>query len=189
MHRSTLLFGFCALLGGCAASTSTVAARSSDPGRSEIVGNGGNGTEITLAPDISMASAVSDLPPAQLWAALPAVYTQLGIEPNVNDPGTRTVGNLRFTPHRQYNGQPLSKYVNCGISNTTGAPLADTYLVRMSLRTTVEAQGTGSRLNTTMEATARNVEGTSTSNVRCQSTGLLEQRIATVVGARPIAPR
>jgi citrate lyase gamma subunit len=70
----------------------------------------------------------------------------------------------------------LSRYFTCG-STALGTEAADTYRLQLSVVSTVLRQGSGSRLETTVEAIARQ-PGTSSAPVNCSSTGELEKAIA-----------
>jgi hypothetical protein len=126
--------------------------------------------------------ATEDLPVSadSAWAALPRAYQALGIEVKFMDPASHTVGNLQFHPHGGIHGKRVSEYFDCGTA-VSGAPIADVYAVRISVRTQVSANGSASRAHTLLEATARSMDGTSNSAVPCTSRGTLEPAINAAV--------
>jgi hypothetical protein len=128
------------------------------------------------------AIATEELPatPDSAFAALPRAYLSLGIEVRLVDPATRTVGNLQFHPHAGIHGKRVSEYFDCGTA-MSGAPIADVYAVRVSVRTQVTANGAASRAHTVVEASARPMDGTSTGAVPCVSRGGLETAIDAAV--------
>ena len=72
---------------------------------------------------------------------------------------------------------PLSRYLECG-SGLTG-PFADRYRIEMLVRTTIVPAGTGGvRVESYVEASARNPEGSSNTGVACATTQRLEREIA-----------
>ena len=114
--------------------------------------------------------------PAEVWVALDSVYAALGIPVAMRDPAHWTLGNRNLEISRRLNGNALSRYFTCG-STALGAEAADSYRLHVSVLSTVLQQGTGSRLETTAQATARQ-PGTSSAPLDCSSTGQLERAIA-----------
>lgn len=129
-------------------------------------------------PSVAVLGASADA----AWQALPQVYQELGIPMGTQDPAQRLFGNRKVVASRQLGKQPMSRIVSCG-NTAFGAPVADTYRIQLSVLTTVKAQESGSRLETSVQATASQ-PGVSGSAVECASTGWLEERIATGVKAR-----
>jgi hypothetical protein len=172
------VFSACLLsLAGCAATT---AASSGGPPPAAVLTaeNSRSGTVRTRA-NVAPVEHV-EFPMQQVWDALPAIYTELGIPEVGQDPATRTVGNGSFIVTRTLAGEPLSRFLLCG-TTAFGAPLADEARVQIDVRTTVSAEGAESSVRTTLVATARANRGTSADTVPCNSTGRLEARIATLV--------
>jgi hypothetical protein len=110
------------------------------------------------------------------WAAYPAVFGELGIEPGVVDPKQHVFGNAGIKMRNTLGRQRLSRYFDCG--TTVGMSNADTYdvLVRV-LSQVIPADAGLSSLRTQVEATAH-ANAVSGATVRCVSTGALEARIA-----------
>ncbi|MFW6202647.1 MAG: hypothetical protein ACOC8B_08710, partial [Gemmatimonadota bacterium] len=90
-----------------------------------------------------------------VWNATIEAYRSLGIETAILE-AEGLVGNPRVTARGRLAGERLSRYVRCG-TDAVGMPAADSYQVRLDVRTRVSPapEGVGSRLRTTVEATAR----------------------------------
>lgn len=126
-------------------------------------------------------STVHTLPlrPDSVLAALPRVYELLGIEGVGAAAAEGMVGARNFRP-RRIDGKRLSRFIDCG-SGVTATPKADQYAVTMTLLSrAVAADETGTRLETTLEASARS-QAAAGDRVSCQSNGVLEKRVAELV--------
>lgn len=167
MRRTLALLAAGVLLAACASAGSDPAnTRPADPRGAEVTSTGYGSGSISLPAEVTSSGAVIPATPAQVWNALRGVYADLGIEVAEADEASFMLGNPRFSVRRRFAGEALSKFVNCGQSSTS-ASVADSYQIRLALRNTVVAEGQGSRLVTTVEATARNPEGASTNTRRC----------------------
>ena len=110
------------------------------------------------------------------WAAYPAVFGELGIEPGIVDAKQHVFGNAGFKTRSSLGRQRLSKYLDCGM--TAGMSNADTYDVILRVVSQVIPADVGlSSLRTQVEATAH-ANAVSGATVRCVSTGALEGRIS-----------
>jgi hypothetical protein len=110
------------------------------------------------------------------WAAIPTVFGELGIDPNVVDSRQHVFGNAGTTRRGKLGTQRLSRYFDCGA--TTGISNADQYDVVVRVITQIIPAEAGlSALRSQVEATAH-PSATSGQVVRCASTGALEERIA-----------
>jgi len=110
------------------------------------------------------------------WAAYPAVFGELGIEPGIVDSKQHVYGNAGIKMRNSLGRLRLSKYFDCG--TTAGMSNADTYDVLVRVVSQVLAADAGvSTLRTQVEATAH-ANAVSGATVRCVSTGALEERIA-----------
>ena len=147
-----------------------------------LVATGGVG-EASLRTGMETVTARSvDLPPEQVWAVLPAVYEELGVQLSVYDTVNMQIGNTGFKP-RRIGGERLSRYLECG-RGMTAASNADRYEVTASLTTRVtESDDGGSLIWTEIHAQAkpRDVSG---HPVRCATKGTLETRIVEAVQER-----
>lgn len=169
------LFAACSSAGAGAAPT---------PGGPTRVISTGDGAYVQLAQDTRGTSVQVAASPEQVWAALPAVYKELGVEPGTVDPASWTFGNARFVASRRFAGEPMANLLRCG-STATGAPISSTYRIRMSLLTHLQPAPEGkTEVSTLVQATASSNEGVSNDPVVCASTGALEERIATELRAR-----
>jgi hypothetical protein len=116
----------------------------------------------------------------QAWAAIPAVFGELGIDPNVVDSRQHVFGNAGTSYRRSLGNQRMSHYFDCG--STTGISNADQYDLFVRVITQIIPAEAGlSALRTQVEATGH-ATATSGQVVRCASTGALEERIAHMVG-------
>jgi hypothetical protein len=110
------------------------------------------------------------------WAAMPTVFGELGIDPNVVDGKQHVFGNAGTTHRGKLGNLRISRYFDCG--STAGISNADQYdiLVRV-ITQIIPAEAGLSALRTQIEATGH-ATATSGQVVRCASTGALEERIA-----------
>lgn len=116
----------------------------------------------------------------EVWSVLPAVYAELGIPLSLNEPANKTLGNLGWRTRRQIARVPMQRYLDCGSSGTIAN--AETYNITMTITTTAKPNPAGgSVVSTALTATGRNPVTSSTSDVRCASTGDLEIRIRDMV--------
>jgi hypothetical protein len=175
--RTLVLCSSLLTLAACAATTGTGARNTTPP----LVDNQTTPQAI-VRPRADIATAERINAPIQnVYDVLPEIYTELGVAEVGADPATRTVGNGRLQVSRRFGGEPLSRYLQCG-NTAFGAPLADEARVEMDLRTTVSVDAAGgTSLRTVLTAMARNNRGTSADHVACNSTGVLERRITTMV--------
>ncbi len=110
------------------------------------------------------------------WAAYPAVFGELGIDPGIVDSKQHVYGNAGIKMRNSLGRLRLSKYFDCG--STAGMSNADTYDLLVRVVSQVLAADAGvSTLRTQVEATAH-ANAVSGATVRCVSTGALEERIA-----------
>lgn len=118
------------------------------------------------------------------WAAVPAVFGELGIVPSLVDSKQHVFGNAGANYRRTLGGQRMSRYFDCGA--TAGISNADDYdlLVRV-ITQIIPAEAGLSALRTQIEATGH-ATATSGQVVRCASTGALEERIAHMVSDQAV---
>ncbi|NNM33508.1 MAG: hypothetical protein HKO53_10605, partial [Gemmatimonadetes bacterium] len=131
--------------------------------------------EIFNAPGTAARTVQFD--PDRVWAALPAVLDDMGIPATFIDPQERSIGNLGFRMGRIDGSRP-NTFVDCGTS--LGGPLANQYEVNLSVMVSLTAEGEGTVVQTSIDATAkpRAVSGNAS---HCQSRGELELRLANKV--------
>lgn len=132
-------------------------------------------------------SATIAAPPAVVWTAAKKVYASLGIPLAVDNPAAHQLGNQNFYASRQFAGQPMTKFVDCG-NGMTGQKAA-TYRIYMSLLTTIESDGgSGARVHTTFVPMGQDVTEGSTDRIACGSKGTLEQLVLEQIAATAAKP-
>jgi hypothetical protein len=142
-------------------------------GAEESVGTGT--TSITTSAAAGPARVRIGASPDQVWNALHAVYTDLGIPVETIDLQNRRLGNIAFVQRRRLGGQPLSRYFDCG-TNAFGSALADSERIQLHITSRVAADGTDSEVSTDVRATALSGAASGTA-VNCRSRGALEAAI------------
>ena len=114
----------------------------------------------------------------EVWEILPSVYERLEIPVTLSDPGRKELGNRGYRA-RRIEGARMSKYFRCG-TGMMGA-LADDYDITLSVLTLLaDEPGGGTKILTTVDAFGR-PRATSGNPLRCESTGVLELRVAQLV--------
>jgi hypothetical protein len=115
-----------------------------------------------------------------VWASLPEVYQELGVEVRTVDRERGAFGN-RDARVTRIAGERLARFVDCG-RNPIGAPTANTATVRLEILTMLRESGGGTEVSTRLLARARPRSGSATMT-RCTTTGALESLIAQRLGA------
>jgi hypothetical protein len=124
----------------------------------------------------SPVSATFAVPPVNVWPVVKKVYQALEIPVTTENIGTHQIGNASFFRSRQFAGEPMSSYADCG-SGATGAK-ANSYRIYMSLLTTVASDGQGgTRVETTFVAMGQDISGGSSDRIPCGTTGKIEALI------------
>ena len=172
--RMTALLAF-ALASACGSPGSGPAGGAATPPPS--ITGAGTTLDVSFAPSRGVVTDAVQATPEAAWAALPKAYADLGIPVREVSEASRVLGNSRFVISRRLGDTPLSRYLECG-SGLTG-PFADRYRIEMLVRTTVVPAETGGvRVESYVEASARNPEGSSNTGVACATTQRLEREIA-----------
>jgi hypothetical protein len=118
------------------------------------------------------------------WAAIPTVFGELGIEPNVVDSKQHVFGNAGHTYRGKLGTQRLSRYFECGA--TAGISNADQYdIVVRVITQIIPAEAGLSALRSQIEATGH-ANATSGQVMRCATTGALEERIAHMLSEQAV---
>lgn len=139
-----------------------------------------SGAAVNIQPEVAEATREFPASPDAVWDALVQVYGNLEIEVAGADSNSRTLFNQDFVVSRRLGGEPLSRYLRCGMG-ISGAN-ADQYRIHMNIVSRVTTPGEGTtRLETVIEATGANPRGSSNTRVACTSTHRLERRIAQAV--------
>ena len=169
----------------CASSGSSSAGSGIPSPSDRIVASDNQNTyRTTVAPNAKVPIPAA---PDRVFTALKAVYNELGVPAAVDEPATGRVGNTNFFKTRKFGKESVSTYLNCGNSITGSA--ADNYRVYISLISIVRPDGQGgSELETSFNAAAQNMEGTSSDRVVCGTTGRLEEQIRKLVLQKVAAP-
>lgn len=162
-------------LGACASSGPRSASRDA-PQRTMVEGGGFGGIELFTEPGVGERTI--EVESADVWKILPGVYEQLEIPVTLSDPGRKELGNRGYRA-RRIEGARMSRYFRCG-TGMLGA-LADEYNITVSVVTRLtDEPGGGTKILTTVDAIGR-ARATSGNTFRCESTGVLELRVAQLV--------
>jgi len=167
-------------LAGCASSSTTRGTPTSD----ETVRIVGAGETIELRTSATVTASLDTIlaPADQVWRALPAAYEALAIPVTHLDSATHVIANSGITVRRRLGKVPLTRYIDCGDSQ--GVPSAETYEIRLSVLTRLQAGATGTSIvATSVQATGRPVSLSGT-DVRCSSTRQLESRLVNALRAQ-----
>ena len=163
------------LLAGCA----TAAPGTQDPSVISIMTGGGTTINIQRGADIRVNQAVT-VSPAQAWAALPKVYAELGITPDVQDPTHRRLGVSAHRFSSRILNRNASDFFECGLDPGLQRPLADQMPITARVVTEVHALSEGAELFTVVEGAARRTGGNA-GTATCRSTGLMEVLVGQMV--------
>lgn len=153
-----------------------------DAGTVAVVTGEGYGQEVRRGPEVLNDMQV-EAGPEEVWRVLPDVYAALGLSPDVQDPGARTLGvsEHRFT--RTVLGRPASEFFDCGLDPGLDRPVADQVPVTAQVSTTVVTVGEATYVRTLVQGTARRTGGNA-GIAACRSTGRMEARVAEMVRER-----
>lgn len=176
-----ILFGACCALAACGPAAS---APSSGPARTptQVVATN-DALHVTTSAEVRVISHDVDAPVDRVWAVLPAVYEELGLETSADAARRTAMGGASFT--RRFQGENTTRFFDCG-HGQFGSQIAAHYTIRMTVSTTVNpaASGSGSRLDSMIEAFARSNDGANAVAAQCRTQGRLEQLITERVRAR-----
>ncbi|MBB4635388.1 hypothetical protein [Longimicrobium terrae] len=145
-----------------------------------------NGTSMRADPSIRIIEHRFAVSADSVWAILPDVLREMGIEPQVDPSRERVMGNVRITAPRVA-GERTGRYMACGNENS-GPASAGQFRIRLNLVTQVRAEEQGSRTFTRLIGTANSVNGSGNQVVGCTSTGALERKLGEAIAARLAAP-
>ena len=123
-----------------------------------------------------------DAPPGRVFTAVRQGFAVLGIPARIQDSSRGIVGNDQLVRRGTLAKQPLSHFFNCG--STMMGPNADRDRVTIAVAALIDSLPDGrTRLGLATTAMARDLEGASLDPVGCETTGLLESRLATAIKA------
>lgn len=125
--------------------------------------------------------------PALVYPAVRAAFRALGIRVDIQDSARGLLGTERWVRRSTLAGEPMSRFFNCGAS-LIGSN-ADRYTLTIAVAAFVDPLPEGrTRLGIAATAMGRDVEGASLDPVGCETTGLLESRLATATKAKLVLP-
>ena len=131
-----------------------------------------DGQMLRTTPDYSIRDAIPK-PVDEAFAAMLLAYQKLGIQTTTNDVDGHSVGNMSVTALRQFHGQDLSRYFECG-RDAFNTPRADRYRITFSVVSTLAADGPGvTKVETLVTARGNDPSGNG-NDVYCSTTGHLE---------------
>lgn len=134
--------------------------------------------DVRVQVDQSPRVEVLSPPASVLFTPLVEAHRRLEIQPDLIDPATGTVGWTSATWVREFQGVPLSTYLDCGRSGT-GGPAANESRVAADFRTVlVPLPAGGTEVRTWLSAIALPMDGSSRGSVRCSSMKVLERQLA-----------
>jgi hypothetical protein len=164
----------CVLLLSATASCATSRAASATSETVRVTGAGGAMTTEIHPSDQARGGDVP-APIDRTWIALRAVYDSLHLPVATYDAATHTIESATLRLRRRLGDTPLSRYLNCG--NAQGGTGADTYEVRLLVRTTLRAADSGgTSVLSFVNADARPIT-IAGDYARCSATGKLEERV------------
>jgi len=163
------------LVSGCAsARTGETVSEGTGLATSSFGGTSGRTFDAEVRNEASVSEGMVSPRVREVWAMMPEVFERLGIEIDMADPRTASLGNSGFRAGR-IEGRQLSRYLDCG-SGLTGA-YADVYEVTASLLVQLFADPEGGTVvRSVFDAYAR-ARDVRSSAIHCQSRGELERRI------------
>lgn len=169
-----------ALLAGGCASPGPASERPVGASRDEVVtaSTRVGGTSVRVISDEQRIDGLVLDTRDNLWARLPAVFEELGIEVTYVDPRVHAMGNRGFRV-RRIDGKRPAAWLDCGMG-PTARPYANEYEVTMGITVALVDVAEGTRAEVRVDAAAkpRDVSGAS---LPCRSTGDLERRLLTLL--------
>jgi hypothetical protein len=137
----------------------------------------------TRAVDTLGAETIVAAAAARVWAVLPAVYTDLGLQINFRNPEERRSGTCYQPVRGRLGKELLSTFVDCG--ETRAVPNADRHEVALTVLSTVlRIDDRFTAIRTYVLGVAVDASGVSQQRIWCFSRGALEERIRAAVEAR-----
>lgn len=150
------------------------------PVTQRVVMAGGNTVNFNLTNVNSGNSSLVLAPLDSAWAALKAVYNELGIPVTTLVDASHLIANERFKTRRRIGKLPMQNILDC--SSQQGIPNAETYDVMMSISSYLVKNPTaGFNLVTRIDATGKSPNFSREATVNCLSQGALEKLIGEMV--------
>lgn len=122
-------------------------------------------------------------PRDQVWKALVAAYSDIGLLPDAADTSLWAVSRSKIIMRGSYKGSRTSALFSCG-ETATGSSQADVGQVIANIRSQVTNAGSSTRVSTLVDAWVVPDGGTSSNALHCGSTGMLEAKLHKAVAAR-----
>jgi hypothetical protein len=167
-----ILLGALAGLAACGPAASTAGGGTRTP--TQVISTG-DAIHVATSNEVRVISQTVDAPVDRVWAALPAVFQELGLDGDP-DASTRSVAGTA-TINRRFQGQQATRLFDCGMGQF-GTQIAASYTIRVAVATTVNPSSEGgSRLDTMVEANARSSDGANSVAANCRTQGQLEAMI------------
>jgi len=180
------------MLGTLAAACAAPGAHRLEPANTDFVyiGTAVGDFRVERHQDRSVRSDKIEAAPMDVFATLPSIYNDLGIEVGTVDQAGLVFGNTEHRASRNIAGVRMSRFFECGRSRDTGGNVADVAPLNLSILTRVEPDGPDrSRVTTTVSASARATHGATGGQTACSTTGILEGLIAAIAADRVVASR
>jgi len=170
----------CALLAACSPNNAAPDV-SVAPVSGRVVTSAGSGVvDLSRSSAIVGVSTAVNASPDSVFAALRAVYKELGVTTPLLDPARRVAGNEFLKARRRFAGAPMQGYFDCGMNMSQ--PNAETYDLEIGIVSVVTpSAGGNSTVTTTLTAAGSDPTFGKDRQVRCASSGELEKRIVTMV--------
>lgn len=132
-----------------------------------------------------------DAPAGAAFRAAVEAFGALKIPVGTRDSAAGVVANLNWVRSGSIGGAPISRYLNCG-QGLTG-PHADTHRVTVVIAALIDPlPGGRSRVGVGLSGASRDMTGHSVEPNACETTGVLEHRLADLIqsrlAARPAPP-
>ena len=119
--------------------------------------------------------------PGRIWAALPAVFEELGVPVTTNVTASRMMGNTSHRVRGRQGGARISRNLYCG--ERMGVQNADSYEIVLRLLVQLRPADGQTAVVTSVEGTARPM-ATSGNEIHCSTTGQLDDRIVQLLTNR-----
>lgn len=122
-----------------------------------------------------------DISPDEAWAALPAVYRAVGLDPDIRNPSIRQLGVDRHRFSARILDRQPSDFFNCGVEPGMNRPLANQGRIDAQIISSVRPRSDGTAAIVTQISAIATPRGGSGGRSECRSSGLLEQVIVDVL--------
>ncbi|MBB4637378.1 hypothetical protein [Longimicrobium terrae] len=138
----------------------------------------GDALSVSTSTQFRLIGADIAAPVDRVWAVLPAVYQELGLQATADAP-RRTVAVRGAVISRRFQGRSATQFFDCG-SGQFGAEIAAQNEIRMDLQSTVQPGSTAatSRLETGLRASARGATGANALMAVCHTKQTMEALVA-----------